>query len=53
LPPYAWFTSFAEKDDRKVAVAVVIEDGGSTESAYGGRLSAPVAKTVMEAALDG
>ncbi|WP_380171783.1 peptidoglycan D,D-transpeptidase FtsI family protein [Kineococcus sp. DHX-1] len=53
LPPYAWFTSFAEKDGKKVAVAVVIEDGGSTESAYGGRLSAPVAKTVMEAALDG
>ena len=53
LPPYAWFTSFAEKGDEKVAVAVVIEDGGSTESAYGGRLSAPVAKTVMEAALDG
>ncbi|WP_432510136.1 peptidoglycan D,D-transpeptidase FtsI family protein [Kineococcus sp. SYSU DK001] len=53
LPPYAWFTSFADDGDEKVAVAVVIEDGGSTESAYGGRLSAPVAKTVMEAALDG
>ncbi|WP_432519537.1 peptidoglycan D,D-transpeptidase FtsI family protein [Kineococcus sp. SYSU DK006] len=53
LPPYAWFTSWADDGDRQVAVAVVIEDGGSTESAYGGRLSAPVAKTVMEAALDG
>jgi len=53
LPPYAWFTSFADNGDEKVAVAVVIEDGGSTESAYGGRLSAPVAKTVMEAALGG
>lgn len=51
LPPYAWFTSYADNGSRKVAVAVVIEDGGSTESAYGGRLSAPVAKTVMEAAL--
>ncbi|WP_432564943.1 peptidoglycan D,D-transpeptidase FtsI family protein [Kineococcus sp. SYSU DK003] len=51
LPPYAWFTSYAERGDQQVAVAVVIEDGGSTESAYGGRLSAPVAKTVMEAAL--
>jgi peptidoglycan glycosyltransferase len=51
LPPYAWFTSWAEQGDRQVAVAVVIEDGGSTESAYGGRLAAPVAKTVMEAAL--
>ncbi|MGI4895838.1 MAG: penicillin-binding transpeptidase domain-containing protein, partial [Janthinobacterium lividum] len=55
--PYAWFTSWATKKvggtTKKVAVAVVIEDGGSTESAYGGRLSAPVAKTVMEAALGG
>ncbi|MCI2237601.1 hypothetical protein MO973_16470 [Paenibacillus sp. TRM 82003] len=54
--PYAWFTSWArdeEGDDREVAVAVVIEDGGSVDSAYGGRLSAPVAKQVMQAALDG
>ncbi|MFB9377161.1 peptidoglycan D,D-transpeptidase FtsI family protein [Kineococcus gynurae] len=51
LPPYAWFTSYAIQGDRKVAVAVVIEDGGSVDSAYGGRLSAPVAKTVMQAAL--
>ena len=51
--PYAWFTSWADDGEDEVAVAVVIEDGGSTESAYGGRLSAPVAKTVMEAALDG
>jgi peptidoglycan glycosyltransferase len=53
LPPYAWFTSFAAKGDRQVAVAVVIEDGGTVDSAYGGRLAAPVAKQVMEAALGG
>ncbi|NAZ82580.1 penicillin-binding protein 2 [Kineococcus sp. R8] len=53
LPPYAWFTSFATKGDRQVAVAVVIEDGGTVDSAYGGRLAAPVAKQVMEAALGG
>ncbi|WP_432493906.1 peptidoglycan D,D-transpeptidase FtsI family protein [Kineococcus auxinigenes] len=54
--PYAWFTSWArdeEGENREVAVAVVIEDGGSVDSAYGGRLSAPVAKQVMQAALDG
>ncbi|WP_432572256.1 peptidoglycan D,D-transpeptidase FtsI family protein [Kineococcus sp. SYSU DK005] len=51
--PYAWFTSWAQQGDRQVAVAVVIEDGGSVDSAYGGRLSAPVAKRVMEAALGG
>jgi len=53
LPPYAWFTSFASRGDRQVAVAVVIEDGGTVDSAYGGRLAAPVAKQVMEAALGG
>ncbi|WP_432483948.1 peptidoglycan D,D-transpeptidase FtsI family protein [Kineococcus esterisolvens] len=54
--PYAWFTSWAQDDEgenREVAVAVVIEDGGSVDSAYGGRLSAPVAQQVMRAALDG
>ncbi|WP_369054234.1 peptidoglycan D,D-transpeptidase FtsI family protein [Kineococcus terrestris] len=49
--PYAWFTSFASAGDREVAVAVVIDNGGSSESAYGGRLAAPVAQQVMRAAL--
>ncbi|GAA4977614.1 penicillin-binding protein 2 [Kineococcus glutinatus] len=52
LPPYAWFTSFAPADDPEVAVAVVIEDGGTVDSAYGGRLAAPVAKQVMEAVIN-
>ncbi|GAB3600792.1 penicillin-binding transpeptidase domain-containing protein [Kineococcus gypseus] len=54
--PYAWFTSWADDGqgrNQRVAVAVVIEDGGSVDSAYGGRLSAPVAQRVMQAALDG
>jgi peptidoglycan glycosyltransferase len=52
-PPHAWFTAFAPSDDPKVAVAVVVEDGGSAGSeAAGGAVAAPIAKSVMEAVLD-
>ena len=51
-PPHAWFISFAPADDPKVAVAVVVEDGGVTGSEVGGgRVAAPIAKKVMEAVL--
>ena len=49
-PPHAWFTGFAPADDPRVAVAVVVEDGGNAGSeAAGGRVAAPIAKAVMEA----
>jgi peptidoglycan glycosyltransferase len=52
-PPLAWFTAFAPADDPKVAVAVVIENGStSNDEISGGRLSAPVAQKVMKAVLD-
>ncbi len=51
-PPHAWFTSFAPADNPKVAVAVVVEDGGNAgNEAAGGRNAGPVAKAVMEAVL--
>jgi peptidoglycan glycosyltransferase len=51
-PPHAWFEAFAPADDPQVAVAVVVEDGGNLGSeATGGKLSAPIAKAVMEAIL--
>ncbi|NLT56971.1 MAG: penicillin-binding protein 2 [Actinomycetales bacterium] len=51
-PPNAWFVSFAPAENPQVAVAVVIEDGGVLgDSASGGRLGAPIAKSVMEAVL--
>ena len=51
-PPHAWFIGFAPADDPQVAVAVVIEDGGSVGSeATGGALSAPIARRVMSAVL--
>ena len=50
--PHAWFTGFAPADDPKVAVAVVVEDGGNAgNEAAGGRVAAPIAKAVMEAVL--
>ncbi|MCW2811212.1 MAG: pbpA [Friedmanniella sp.] len=50
--PYAWFTSFAPLDAPKIAVAVVIEDAAVPRNDIaGGRLAAPVARAVMEAAL--
>jgi peptidoglycan glycosyltransferase len=51
-PPHAWFISFAPADDPKVAVAVIVEDGGVTQSEVGGgRVAAPVARAVMEAVM--
>ncbi len=50
--PHAWFTSFAPANDPRVAVAVVVEDGGNAGSeAAGGLLGGPIAKSVMEAVL--
>ena len=50
--PHAWFTGFAPSNDPKVAVAVVVEDGGNAgNEAAGGRVAAPIAKAVMEAVL--
>ena len=50
--PHAWFTGFAPATDAKVAVAVVVEDGGNAgNEAAGGRVAAPIAKAVMEAVL--
>ncbi|WP_435737792.1 penicillin-binding transpeptidase domain-containing protein [Cellulosimicrobium sp. PMB13] len=54
LPPHAWFTAFAPADDPQVAVAVIVENGGSSGSeATGGAVAAPIAKAVMEAVLNG
>ncbi|XVX20342.1 peptidoglycan D,D-transpeptidase FtsI family protein [Actinomycetota bacterium] len=51
--PHAWFVGFAPADDPKVAVAVVVEDGGSAGSeAFGGTVAGPIAKSVMEAVIN-
>jgi len=51
-PPLAWFTAFAPVDNPQIAVAVVVEDGGTLgDAASGGRVAAPIAKQVMEAVI--
>jgi peptidoglycan glycosyltransferase len=51
--PYTlWFTGFAPAKNAKVAVAVVIEDGGGMgQGGRGNSLAAPVARKVMAAVL--
>lgn len=52
--PHAWFVSFAPANDAQVAVAVVLENGGSERQIEvgGNLLAAPIARAVMEAVLD-
>ena len=45
-PPHAWFVGYANKGSKKIAVAVVVEQGG-----YGGDAAAPIARTMMEAGI--
>ena len=50
--PTVWFVGFAPLDDPQVAVAVVVPDGGDVGAeATGGAVAAPMARQVMEAAL--
>ncbi|HSB73745.1 MAG TPA: penicillin-binding protein 2 [Candidatus Methylomirabilis sp.] len=46
LKDHGWFVSFAPVDSPKIAVVVLVENGG-----FGGLVAAPVAKAVYEAAL--
>ena len=49
LAPHAWFVSFAPAQNPKIAVAVIVLDGGSLGSdATGGVVAAPIAKAVMQ-----
>ncbi|OYO25088.1 cell division protein FtsI [Enemella dayhoffiae] len=53
-PPYAWFTSYALDSSGQPAVAVTafVEDANIQRSDIaGGRVAAPIAKSVMEAVL--
>ena len=44
---HAWFAGFAPADNPQVAFAVLVEHGG-----FGGEVAAPVARQLVEAALD-
>lgn len=45
---HAWFIAFAPVDDPKIAIAVLVENGG-----FGGSTSAPIAQKVLDAYLLG
>jgi peptidoglycan glycosyltransferase len=50
--PHAWFTAFAPADAPRIAVAVIVENGGSMgNEATGGAVAAPIARAVIQAAL--
>jgi peptidoglycan glycosyltransferase len=49
----AWFVAFAPAAAPKVAVAVLVEDQPEGGEATGGVIAAPIAKAVMQAALQG
>lgn len=48
-PDHNWFIGFAPADEPRIAVAVFVRNGGGT----GGDTSAPIARQVMQAYLDG
>jgi peptidoglycan glycosyltransferase len=50
-PPHAWYIAFAPAKSPKVAVAVLVENGGDRLSATGGALAAPIGRAVIAAAL--
>jgi peptidoglycan glycosyltransferase len=49
VPDHTWFIGFAPANDPQIAVAVFVANGGGT----GGERSAPIARQVMEAYLNG
>jgi peptidoglycan glycosyltransferase len=49
VPDHTWFMGFAPADNPKIAVAVFVANGGGT----GGERSAPIARQVIQAYLDG
>ena len=51
--PHAWFTGFAPANKPRIAVAVLLENGGIRgNETTGGKASAPIAATVMRTYLD-
>ncbi len=53
-PPHAWYVAFAPADNPKVAVAVMVENGGNLGlDATGGKVAAPIGRSIIAAALAG
>jgi peptidoglycan glycosyltransferase len=53
-PPHAWYVAFAPADDPKIAVAVLVTNGGDKGlAATGATVAAPIGRAVIAAALAG
>jgi peptidoglycan glycosyltransferase len=51
-PPNAWFTAFAPAENPRIAVSVIVLDGGDLgDEATGGQVAAPIVRAVIEAYL--
>lgn len=51
-PAHAWFVGVAPAKQAKVAVAVVLQNGGGATEISGNGLAAPIARAVMQAVLN-
>jgi penicillin-binding protein A len=49
--PHAWFVALAPAERPRIAIAVVLENGGGAAEVSGNRLAAPIAREVMKAVL--
>ena len=53
-PPHAWYIAFAPAQNPKIALAVLVEDGGDRAlAATGGSVAAPIGRAVLDAGLGG
>jgi peptidoglycan glycosyltransferase len=52
-PPHAWYVAFAPAQNPRVAIAVLVENGGDRLSATGGALAAPIGRATISAVLQG
>jgi peptidoglycan glycosyltransferase len=50
-PPHAWYIAFAPAQAPKVAIAVLVENGGERLAATGGAVAAPIGRATIAAAL--
>lgn len=52
--PHGWYVAFAPAENPKIAIAVVVEDGGNIGAgATGSKIAAPIARAVIRAGLQG
>ena len=49
--PHSWFVAFAPANDPRIAVCVFVENSGGDQGGQGGVTAAPIARSVMAAAL--